>query len=138
MIKRKDRKAVETFYTLVISINPFLSSDKRVNPDMVRNLLLLFEEEINNQNLINYDSILEVVSKKLNLPGFIVEPFLEMYATAYFTMTDRKFIRICKTCGGAHNLHDIQQCGMRESAVIKTAIGIVLVDDKEDLTQVKN
>lgn len=136
--KKPKGQAVETFYKLVTTMNPALCADKRVSVAMVSDFLQLFEKEVGKKTLINYDLLLENLSEKLKLPEALIEPFLEMYASAYFAMTNRKFIRLCRSCGTAHNLEDIQQCGVRDSAVVKTAIGIVLVDDSEDLSQVKN
>lgn len=138
MTKRKGGRAVEQFYKLVLDMNPILRSDERVNVAMVTQFLNTFETEIGSKQLVNYDLLLEKICDILALPERVVEPFMELYATAYFTMNGRKFIRICHSCGKAHSLDEIQRCSVRDSSVVKTAVGFVLVDDSEDLSSIKN
>jgi len=130
--------AAATFLNLVLNMNPSLRFDDRVSVKMVSRLLSTFELEIKDKKIIDYDWLLETVAGALQLPARVVEPFVEMYATAYVAINGRKFTKMCYSCRRSHNLDEIQQCGMRDSSVVKTAIGLVVVDDNENISSVKN
>ena len=129
---------MQAFYKLVTDMNPFLISDERVNIKMVEKVLDCFDQKIDKKNTIDYDWLLQEVCQTIDLPKKLIEPFLEMYATGHFVISDHQFVRSCSSCGKTHSLTNLSQCRFLDSMVIKTAIGIVLLDGSENKTTLNN
>lgn len=122
---------MQAFYKLVTDMNPFLNSDERVNERMVERVLDCCDRNIEEKPTVDYDWLLQEICLALGLPENLVEPFLEIYATGHQAISDHQFVRRCNSCGNTHSLTDLRYCRRLDSMVVKTAIGIVMLDEPD-------
>jgi NADH:ubiquinone oxidoreductase subunit E len=137
MNRGKGGTEVEKFYDTVLMLNPRLKKEPRINPVVVEQLLATFNKNVKRKKTIDYDELLAAIAKQLNLPAELVEPFVEVYVTAFIAMSDRKFTRLCGNCHQTHAMTSTD-CMGKKDLIVKTKAGFVVVDGEDRPGRFKN
>lgn len=128
-LSAKETEEIQTFIRLVVSINPALADDERVNPQSIDTVFKLFDAIAKNKKTIDLDLAISDIVDVAAIPVYIVKPFITMYSIGMETLTNKRAYRICNDCGKTHTKRG--PCPNEKDIVVKTVIGIVVVSDNK-------